>query len=69
MRKLVWYLKQLLPLTYYSTCEEANGEKYILVRKMWLRKIQWHKKYQILVDTDGIYEAWKKLPFIELKKQ
>lgn len=31
---MLWYLKQLLPLTYRTKCE-INGKKYFVVWKMW----------------------------------
>jgi len=34
MNKLVWYLKQLLPLTYRTTYEE-KGKQHFAVWRMW----------------------------------
>ena len=34
MNKLIWYIKQLLPLTYRTTYTE-NGKKHYTVWNMW----------------------------------
>jgi hypothetical protein len=34
MNRILWYIKQLFPLTYRTTAEE-DGEKYFHVWKMW----------------------------------
>jgi hypothetical protein len=35
MRKLVWYLKQLLPFTYRTYYKE-NDQRHFVVWRMWL---------------------------------
>lgn len=35
MNKIIWYFKQLFPLTYVSIFTE-NGERRLCVWKMWL---------------------------------
>lgn len=37
MKKLTWYLKQLLPLTYWSVCGTGNHKEFC-IWKMWLGK-------------------------------
>ncbi len=32
--KMLWHLKQILPMTYTTRCE-MNGKKYFVVWKMW----------------------------------
>lgn len=32
---MLWYLKQLLPLTYRSHFEDINGNKHFVVWNMW----------------------------------
>ncbi len=34
MKKILWALKQLIPLTYWSTYE-SGGEKYFSIWRMW----------------------------------
>ena len=44
MNKLIWYLKQLLPLTYWSVYQEEDKEsglykKYFTIWRMWFGKV------------------------------
>lgn len=36
MNKIVWYLKQALPLTYRTRYRDENGRKHYCVWNMWL---------------------------------
>ncbi len=38
MRKIIYYLKQLLPLTYYSKYRVQNGNKELAIWTQWLGK-------------------------------
>ena len=42
----IWYLKQLLPLTYESEYYGEDG-KYCSIWKMWFGKILWCKQFKI----------------------
>ena len=44
--KIVWYLKQLLPLTYISEYK-AEGRNRLSIWKMWFGKVYQHRKYNI----------------------
>lgn len=35
MGNLLWYLKQLFPLTYRTWYRDSNGEQHFTVWKMW----------------------------------
>jgi hypothetical protein len=41
MNRILWYIKQLFPLTYRTTTEE-DGEKYFHVWKMWFGHVYKH---------------------------
>lgn len=43
---MLWYLKQLLPLTYRSEYEEG-GKKIFSVWNMWFGKVFNHDKFYI----------------------
>lgn len=47
MKKLNWYLRQCLPLTYRSLYREANGTYHFAVWKMWLGKVFLYEDYVI----------------------
>jgi hypothetical protein len=34
----MWYLKQLLPLTYRTHYSDGNGKKHFVVWNMWMGK-------------------------------
>ena len=36
MKRAIWYLRQLLPLTYRSHYRDAQGNKRFSVWKMWM---------------------------------
>lgn len=38
MKKIVYYLKQLLPLTYYSKYKVQNGVKELAIWTQWFGK-------------------------------
>ena len=44
---LVWYVKQLFPLTYRSKYKDTNGKRYFAVWKMWFGKVYKHDCYDI----------------------
>lgn len=46
-RKIKWYLKQLLPLTYRSHYKRA-GKDYFCVWKMWFGRCYKMEEYQII---------------------
>ena len=46
MHKIVWLLKQLVPLTYRSKYEK-NGKKFFCVWQMWFGKCFNIEEYQI----------------------
>ena len=35
MGKIVWYFKQLLPLTYRSRYRDSDGRRHFTVWRMW----------------------------------
>jgi hypothetical protein len=37
MKNIIWYLKQLLPLSYWTTYLR-NGKKYFVIWRMWFGK-------------------------------
>lgn len=43
MKKIKWYLKQCLPLTYTSRYRDGNGIKRFSVWMMWFGKVFNHK--------------------------
>lgn len=45
-----WYLKQLLPLTYWGTYEE-DGKKYFEIWKMWFGKCYNQTRFEIKERT------------------
>jgi hypothetical protein len=47
MRKILWYFKQLVPMTYRSRYE-VNGNKVFHVWKMWFGKCYKQDKYIIV---------------------
>ena len=44
---MMWYLKQLLPLTYRSVYEKA-GKKYFAVWNMWFGRVFNNDEYEIV---------------------
>lgn len=44
--KFIWYLKQLMPLTYISVYT-SNRQKQISTWKMWFGKVYKHSNYVI----------------------
>ena len=36
MKRILWYLRQLLPLTYVSQFKDGAGQSQLCVWKMWL---------------------------------
>lgn len=46
MKKILWYIKQLLPLKYKSIYKE-NGKTYLSLWNMWYGKCFNIEKYQI----------------------
>lgn len=36
MKNVIWYFKQLLPLSYRSTYRDPQGRKHFATWKMWL---------------------------------
>lgn len=49
--KIIWYLKQLLPLTYWSFYTE-NNIKVMSIWKMWLGKVYNHRKWIVKKEVD-----------------
>ena len=49
MRKLTYYLKQLLPFTYYTKYKVQNGEHQLAIWTQWFGKPFNIKRY-ILTD-------------------
>ena len=47
MRKLEWYLRQLLPLTYRSHYRTSDGTKQFDVWNMWFGRVFNHESYTI----------------------
>lgn len=47
MNKILWYLKQLFPLTYRSKYN-MDGKKYFHVWQMWFGKCFNSEKYEII---------------------
>lgn len=56
MNKLVWYIKQLFPLTYRSrygvVSTDGGNQPHFSVWKMWLGHVYKHDDY-ILADCSG----------------
>lgn len=46
MKKLLWYLKQLLPLIYYSVYR-VDGKKMFCIWRMWLGKSYHIEEFEI----------------------
>ncbi|MBA7675500.1 hypothetical protein ES703_83736 [subsurface metagenome] len=44
--KILWYLKQLFPLTYESEYK-IKGVKFCSVWKMWFGRILWNKTFKV----------------------
>lgn len=60
MRKIIWYIKQLFPLTYYSyynqtICDKNHKNEYkqkiVTVWKMWFGKVFDQKKWIVLNEV------------------
>jgi len=48
MEKLKWYLRQLLPLFYWTEYRDMEGNVYVSVWQMWLGKVFNHKCWQVV---------------------
>lgn len=38
MNKLIYYIKQLLPLKYHTKCRVQTGEQYLAIWTQWFGK-------------------------------
>lgn len=47
MQKMIWRLRQLLPLTYRSHYRDADGVHWFAVWKMWFGRVFQHEAYPI----------------------
>ena len=43
----IWYVKQLIPLTYESEFTNNDG-RFCSIWKMWFGKILWNKTFKIV---------------------
>jgi hypothetical protein len=41
-----WYIRQLLPLMYFTEYE-ASGQRKISVWRQWFGRVLWHKSYTV----------------------
>ncbi len=48
MKKIAWYAKQLLPLTYRSKYKTQNGNSNFAVWRMWFGKVFEYENFIIL---------------------
>lgn len=47
MNKLIWHVKQLFPLLYYSEYKDTKGVKYVSIWRQWFGKVLFVKKYKV----------------------
>lgn len=48
MHKLIWYIKQLLPLKYHTTyTDAATNQRIITVWRMWLGRCFWVQEWEL----------------------
>lgn len=47
MKKVLFYLKQLLPLKYHSKYKDATGNYRIAIWRQWFGKVLWRENYVI----------------------
>ncbi len=51
MNKLIWHIKQLLPLKYHTTyTDTATGQRMIAVWRMWLGRQFWVQRWELQGD-------------------
>lgn len=47
MNKIIWFFKQLFPLTYWSLYRDEQGHQYVAIWKMWFGKIYKHSLWEV----------------------
>lgn len=47
MGKILFNIKQVLPLMYYSQYKDANGNEQITIWRQWFKKILWSKNFNV----------------------
>ncbi len=48
MQKLIWYIKQLLPLKYHTTYTDvATNKRMIAVWRMWFGRQFWVQEWEL----------------------
>ncbi len=47
MSRIVWCIRQLLPLTYRSHYGDESGQKYFAVWRMWFGRVFDHEVFKL----------------------
>ncbi len=48
---MIWYLRQLLPLTYRSHYRDSTGRRHVAIWKMWFGRVFQHEDW--IVDESA----------------
>lgn len=47
MKKILFLIKQVFPLMYWTKYKDANGNGQIAIWRQWFGKVLWVKRFQI----------------------